>query len=92
LRLQGIWAAVLGLEQVSATADFFALGGHSLLATRLIARVRDALGIEVPLITLFEHPTVNGMAASIAAQIESGQPSEMPELIRQRRESNLTAG
>ncbi|MDH3978529.1 MAG: phosphopantetheine-binding protein, partial [Gammaproteobacteria bacterium] len=44
----------------------FAMGGHSLLATRLIARVRDQLQLEVPLISLFEHPTIAGMAENIS--------------------------
>ncbi|MFF5705189.1 amino acid adenylation domain-containing protein [Streptomyces sp. NPDC012794] len=61
--IAGIWCEVLGTVEVGATDDFFALGGHSLLAARMAARAGEALGIEIPLRTVFEHPTVEALAA-----------------------------
>ncbi len=53
-----IWAQVLGLDSVGAQDDFFALGGHSLLAVQVLVRLREQLGREVALATLFEHPVL----------------------------------
>ncbi|KYO55374.1 non-ribosomal peptide synthetase [Tistrella mobilis] len=63
--LAGIWTAILGVETVSRGDDFFALGGHSLRATQLVARIERELGIRVQLATVFEQPTLQGLAAAV---------------------------
>jgi amino acid adenylation domain-containing protein len=65
-RLVSILSELLGVGQVSVNDNFFFLGGHSLLGTQLIARTRDAFGVELPLRTVFDFPT----AAEISAVIE----------------------
>jgi amino acid adenylation domain-containing protein len=63
--LAGIWAKVLGKQQVGIHENFFELGGHSLLATQLTSRIRDAFNVELPVRILFEAPTVAMLARHI---------------------------
>ena len=63
--LAALFAEVLKVERVGMEESFFDLGGHSLLATQVIARLRRAFGIDLPLRKLFEHPTVAGLAREI---------------------------
>ncbi len=66
-RLRAIWQEVLFLEDVGLDDDFFALGGHSLKAILIAAKVQAATGRPLPLRSLFDHPTIRGLAAYLAA-------------------------
>ena len=63
--LANIWAEVLELEKVGRDDDFFALGGHSLMATRVIARIRERMGLELSLRSIFATPVLRDLAASL---------------------------
>src|ERR1044072_9134429 len=65
--LCGIWSELLGIERVGVHDNFFHIGGHSLLATQVVSRVRNSLGVEVPLRAIFANPTVAGMSEPIRA-------------------------
>ncbi|HVG44058.1 MAG TPA: condensation domain-containing protein, partial [Longimicrobium sp.] len=77
--LAGIFGEVLGVERVGALDDFFALGGHSLLATRVLSRVREALGVELPLRTVFDAPTVERLAVAVESLRRGG--TRAPALV-----------
>ena len=68
--LVAIWCEVLGEDRIDINANFFDLGGHSLLATRLASRIRDALGVEVPIKMLFEFTTIG----TVAQQLDQARP------------------
>ena len=84
-----VWQQLLGRKQVGIHDNFFELGGHSLLATQLVSRIRDRFGVEFPLRSVFETPTIAALATQIARLqgVESGphwqagtQPREEIEL------------
>ncbi|MFL6292628.1 MAG: amino acid adenylation domain-containing protein, partial [Thermoanaerobaculia bacterium] len=85
-RLLAIWREVLGIERLGVHDSFFDLGGHSLLATQLMARLRESFGIEVHLRTLFQAPTVAGLAAALGAE---APVSAEPPLVPRPREGDL---
>ncbi|NES43190.1 non-ribosomal peptide synthetase, partial [Moorena sp. SIO2C4] len=64
--MASLFAEVLDIAQVGIHDNFFELGGHSLLATQLSSRLRQALKQDVPLITLFECPTIAQLEQALA--------------------------
>jgi hypothetical protein len=73
--LARVWEEVLELPgQVGMDDNFFEIGGHSLLVGRMQERLRDALGVEVPVVDLFLYPTVRALAEHLAAASSSGEP------------------
>ena len=63
--LAEIWAQLLQVDQVGIQDNFFELGGHSLHGMKLLAKVDGRFGLRLPVITLFQHPTIEKMAAVI---------------------------
>jgi amino acid adenylation domain-containing protein/non-ribosomal peptide synthase protein (TIGR01720 family) len=86
--LAAIWEEVLARERVGIEDDFFSLGGHSLLATRVISRVSWAFGVDLPLRSLFETPTVATFARQVEAALAGmagGPGRQAPPLLPAER-------
>ena len=83
--LARIWSEVLGTE-VAPDGDFFALGGHSLLAARMLAKVRDEIGVEIPIRSLFDAPTLEAFSRVLDDAQRHGTRAALPGSSRGRGE------
>ena len=87
--LAGIWSHLLGVERLSVVGNFFELGGHSLLATQAVSQMRRAFGVEIPLRSLFEAPTVAGLAVRIETALAGETGTPLPPVKRISHEGHL---
>ncbi len=76
----GIWGELLQVERIGLDDDFFSLGGHSLLVAQVLSRLRHALGVEVPLVEFFRHPTVAGLAELVERAERGALAADLPPL------------
>ncbi|WP_250517958.1 non-ribosomal peptide synthetase [Caballeronia sp. INDeC2] len=83
--LLSIWQAVLGREHIGVTENFFEIGGHSLLMMQVASRIRQELGREVTLATLFMHPVLE----SLAAELEAGQTRAVAPIVRRDAQQRI---
>jgi hypothetical protein len=61
-KVAAVWQEVLGRNSFDVRQDFFKTGGHSLLATQVASRLSEVFGVEVPVVAVFEHPTIETLA------------------------------
>ena len=87
--LADVWERLLRVERPSIHDNFFMLGGHSLLAAQVIARVRQTLGVELPLRAVFEAPTIAQLAELIEAERRARTGIVTPPILRVPREGDL---
>jgi acyl carrier protein len=86
-----VWARVLGVDRFGSSDNFFEIGGNSLKAAQVADELRQALAIDVPIMRLFEHPTIRTLAATLRT---SGEPSLQADRSRgeARRRRRLSTG
>ena len=78
-QIAAIWADVLRLPQVGLNDNFFEVGGHSLLAIQITSRVQAELGLEVPLVEVFQTETLRAYAQA-AATFRAGSVEDFDDL------------
>ena len=81
-----LYEELTGVEQVGIEDSFFNIGGHSLLAMRLITRLRQDLGVQLPMRVLFEHPSVLALSTYLAGN----NPTGYTPLFKLRAEGSQT--
>jgi amino acid adenylation domain-containing protein len=86
------WSDLLKAGQLPVEADFFALGGHSLLAIRLISRLKDIFGIELPVTALYQHGTIARLTVEIERRLlaEVAERAGVQRTLIPRRAPNAT--
>ncbi|HEX7317497.1 MAG TPA: amino acid adenylation domain-containing protein [Pyrinomonadaceae bacterium] len=78
-----IWAETVGVPRVGVNDNFFELGGHSLLAMQVISRVREEFQVELPVRSIFDGMTVEGMAQAIlAGEPEPGRSEKVAQVLK----------
>jgi amino acid adenylation domain-containing protein len=70
--LAQIWRDLLKVQRIGRRDDFFDLGGHSLLAVQVTTRIQSSLGVDIPIRTLFEFPTLDQLALQVTARCSVG--------------------
>ena len=87
--LSEIWRELLKTSSIGIHQNFFKSGGHSLLATRLASRIRSLWGIELPVRTIFEAPTIAGQARAVQRLMIGNTGSEIPVITPAVRSEEL---
>ncbi len=67
-RVAAVWQELLGIDAIGVHDNFFDLGGNSLMAIRIISRLKSELGVDVSEVSIFEGPTVAGLAKLLAPE------------------------
>jgi amino acid adenylation domain-containing protein len=68
IQLASIWSDILNIPQIGLYDNFFEIGGHSLLTVALMAKIKQTLGVDLPLATLFKHATIDAIASLLRQQ------------------------
>jgi SAM-dependent methyltransferase/acyl carrier protein len=87
--IAAIFADVLRLERVGLDDNFFEMGGHSLSATQVVSRIRQNMGVDLPVRSVFESPTVALLAQAAEQRQRVGSGFVAPPIVPVSRSQRL---
>lgn len=87
--IANVWKDVLKLDPINVHDNFFELGGHSLLAIQIVARLSEALNQDVLLKTLFDAPTIRGLAEELENTLRGSDTQRLPPILPAPRDGPL---
>ncbi len=91
-RIAQIWQDLLGIEQIGIYDNFFDLGGNSLIGLQIIARIKKEFDIQVPIVALFEAPTISTLAKYLRADQKQEKNLLEKQLIQRRKKARKKRG
>ncbi len=74
--LANVWADLLSIDRVGIDDNFFDLGGNSLLSIQCVAQL-EGHGLKLPIVKLYQHPTIRACAAFLEGDANAKSPAEM---------------
>ncbi len=76
--LANVWADLLGIDRVGIDDNFFDLGGNSLLSIQCVAQL-EGHGLKLPIVKVYQHPTIKACASFLEGDASAIAPSEMAQ-------------
>jgi amino acid adenylation domain-containing protein len=86
LAVSEIWITVLALDRIGVHDNFFELGGHSIQATQIVSRIQTKLNVNLPLVEIFQKPTIAEVAATLDSLEKSARGNQKPAIKSLSRE------
>lgn len=89
-KISSVWASLLRMDQVGIEDNFFDLGGNSLLCNQMVSRLKNNYGIELSIVNVFEHPTINLMAKFLSNKVNYNSANFNNKIMSNEIISNTT--
>lgn len=89
-RVAAIWESLFEIDEIDLDANFFDLGGHSVLMVQAHKRLREVLGRELPIVKMFQYPTIRLLAKFLDG--ESDRNSNREQALQRAQKQRAALG